>query len=89
VLGPDAGAGAAVYVAFLDAEPDLEAQRRLMSCRDGENELFPRGREFYWLSRSREGRARLSGATFERAIAAPATMRNMTTVRKLVAKLTG
>jgi uncharacterized protein (DUF1697 family) len=89
VLDPGAGAGAAVYVAFLEAEPDADGQRRLLACRDEENELSPHGREFYWLSRSREGRARLSGSNFERAIAAPATMRNMTTVRKLAAKLMG
>jgi uncharacterized protein (DUF1697 family) len=88
-LEPDAGAGAAVYVGFLKAEPDSEAESRLLSCQDAENQLLPHGREFYWLSCSREGRARLSGATFERAIGLPATLRNMTTVRKLVAKVPG
>ena len=41
----------------------------------------------YWLSRSGIGESPLSGPTFERLLGMPATVRNITTVRKLAAKL--
>ena len=43
-------------------------------------------REAYWLSRIRSSDSTFSGAMLEKALGMPATMRNITTVRKLAAK---
>jgi uncharacterized protein (DUF1697 family) len=42
------------------------------------------GRELYWQRRDRDA-SRFTGSTLERAIGMPATVRNVTTVRKIAA----
>jgi hypothetical protein len=43
-------------------------------------------REVYWLSRKTIGQSTFSGGLLEKALGMPATVRNVTTVRKLAAK---
>ena len=78
--------GRVLWVAFLKDEPDDEAIARLMSCRSDLNDFGPHGRELYWLRRPGVNDPKFSGDRMERTLKAKVTVRNITTVRKLVAK---
>jgi uncharacterized protein (DUF1697 family) len=54
-----------------------------MSYRRPSDDFTIHGREIYWLRRTQQSETNFSGATMERALGAPATVRNITTVRKL------
>jgi uncharacterized protein (DUF1697 family) len=83
----DVGAeGNSLYIAFLAAPPGAEAVRKLMSLKTDADDFDSHEREIYWLRRKGFNESPLAGPLFERTIGAPATMRNATTVRKLVAK---
>ena len=83
--GADTVPEATLYVAFLKEVPDKEARRKLLSLQTEYDDFHVHQREAYWLRRQREGSV-FSGAFLEKALSAPATMRNLTTVRKIVAK---
>ena len=86
---PDAGAGTALYIAFLKAQPSAAATRTLMSLAGDVNAFHVHGREVYWLSRGRYGgvgMTRFDGARLEKIVGMEATLRNVSTVRKLAAK---
>lgn len=84
---PSATEGCALSVAFLPAAPDGEARDRLMAFRGEMDDFHVRGREVYWLCRSiRFSDSKFSGALLEKTLRMPATVRNVTTVRKLAAK---
>lgn len=78
--------GAALYVGFLKAAPDPDGERRLMSHRSAVDDFHVIGREVYWLCRATSRDSKFSGGVLERAVGGPATVRNITTVRKLAAK---
>ena len=50
------------------------------------DELESRGREAFWMCRTRFSESKVSGAKMEKALAMAATFRNVTTVRKLALK---
>ena len=76
-----------LYIGFLPARPTAETMRKVADLGTSVDELCIHGRELYWGCRTRFSESTISGAALERAIAAPMTMRNVTTVRKLAAKL--
>ena len=76
----------ALWVGFLKAPPSEEARRKLLSLRTAMDDFHVHGREVYWARRTRMSESEVSGALLERTLAAPMTMRNVTTVRKLAAK---
>ena len=78
--------GALLSVAFLAAPPDEPATGRLLALRGPADGLHIHGREVYWLRHPPAGESRLGGAALEKALDAPATVRNITTVRRLAAK---
>lgn len=78
--------GSTLSIAFLPDPPDAEAQRTLMAYRSTVNDFDVRGREIYWLCRTRTTELGFSGALLEKAFGMPATLRNATTVRKTAAK---
>lgn len=82
---PD-GAGYALSVAFLPTSPDDAAQQRLMSLQTTIDDLHVYGREVYWLCRTKVSDSTFSGARLEKTLGMPATIRNVTTVRRLAAK---
>ena len=90
-FGAAAGAAedTALYVAFLAATPDAEAERRLMEHAGPFDELRVEGREVYWRTHRKMSDSAFSGAVLEKALRMPSTMRNVTTVRKLAAKYCG
>jgi uncharacterized protein (DUF1697 family) len=79
-------AGNALYIAFLPTPPSDEAQDTLMASRTETDDFHIHGRETYWLCRTRISDSTFSGAKLEKILGMPATMRNVTTVRKLAAK---
>jgi uncharacterized protein (DUF1697 family) len=78
--------GSSVYVAFLQAAPNAAAAQKLLTFRTEVDDFHVHEREVYWLCRIRMSDSTFSGALFEKTIGMPATMRNLTTVRKLAAK---
>ena len=79
-----AAPGTRLFVAFLGRKPSSASVRKLMALRTPTDDLAVAGREIYWLCRVPSNEAAVSGATLEKALRAPATVRNITTVRKLV-----
>jgi uncharacterized protein (DUF1697 family) len=83
---PDAGADeASLHVAFLPSPPDEQAREKLMSRRTEVDDFHVHGREIYWRCRVRVSESAFSGAVLEKTIRMPATLRNVTTVRRLAA----
>jgi len=77
----------ALYIGFLPRKPAAETARRIVALRTAVDEFHVHKRELYWGCRTRLSETAVSGALLERTIAMPMTMRNVTTVRKLAAKL--
>ena len=83
----DLGAEAAsLYIAFLPAPPTAEAEQKLMAHRNEVDDFRVYGGEVYWLCRKKMSESSFSGALLEKTMGTPATVRNATTVQKLVAK---
>ncbi len=78
--------GNSLYIAFLPDSPSTEAEQRLMAYRNEVDDFAVRGREVYWLCRKKMSESSFSGALLEKTIRMPATIRNATTVNRLVAK---
>lgn len=72
-----------LMVAFLKQPPDDAATARLLAyCRDSDD-FAVHGREVYWLRHTQQSETNFAGATLERALKMSATVRSITTVRKL------
>jgi uncharacterized protein (DUF1697 family) len=83
---PPDSAAHAIYVAFLKAPPTNEASRTLLGFSNEIDEFRANGREVYWKARKGVSESTFSGAQLEKTLGMPATMRNITTVRKLGVK---
>lgn len=81
-----AEANIVTYVAFLRDEPGVQAQRQLMGFNNEFNIFHVHGREAFWLRRRHPGEQPFSSGFLEKALAAEATVRNLTTVHKIVTK---
>jgi uncharacterized protein (DUF1697 family) len=79
--------GHSLSVAFLKRDPGSEVAERLLGMHTDYDELLIRERELYWLCRGRMSDSKVWRTPMEKVIGGPATMRNVTTVRKLAAKL--
>lgn len=76
----------ALNVGILDSTPSPEAQQSLMAHQSGVDEFHVHGREVYWLSRGRQSESPFFKVGFERALKVRATVRQLSTIRALVAK---
>ena len=74
-----------LYVSFLRDAPAAAAKRAVEALRSPNDEFHINARELYWLSRVPFSESKVNGAVLEKTIG-PATMRSVTTVRKLAAK---
>jgi uncharacterized protein (DUF1697 family) len=72
-----------LMVAFLKKPPTTEERARLLTYRRPSDDFAVNGRELYWLRRTQQSETNFTGATLERLLNAPATIRNINTVRKL------
>ncbi|HET7216423.1 MAG TPA: DUF1697 domain-containing protein [Vicinamibacterales bacterium] len=78
--------GASIYVAFLKAAPDRAARQKVEALGGDLDAFDVHAREVYWLRRKARERAGEPPPPFDRALGAPVTTRNITTVRKIAAK---
>jgi uncharacterized protein (DUF1697 family) len=83
--GDDTGEGG-LFVAFLPRPPAAEARQQVAALGTPTDSFHIHERELYWLCRTRLSESRVSGALLEKRLGLPATLRNITTVRKLAAK---
>src|SRR3954469_24045260 len=75
----------ALWIGFLKAPPNADAAHKLTALRCTTDDFHIHGREIYWLRRVTSTESKVTGSTLERALGAPLTARNITTVRKLAA----
>ncbi|HEX9422141.1 MAG TPA: DUF1697 domain-containing protein [Pyrinomonadaceae bacterium] len=78
--------GHALYIGFMADEPGGKAKEKLLSLATKLDDFHLNGREVYWLCRTRFSESQISGAMLTKALGMPATLRNSTTVKKIVAK---
>ncbi len=76
-------AGHSLSVAFLKSAPAAPARSALLELRTPTDDFHVHRREAFWLCRGRTSDSKVSGARLEKAAGGPATVRNITTVRKL------
>lgn len=82
---PGADADAELFVGFLKTAPAKVAQSSVLSLGSKMDEFHFRGRELYWLCRTRVSDSPVSGALLERKLGMAVTIRNSRTVRKIAA----
>ncbi len=75
-----------LFVSFLPTPPGEQARHKVAALCTPTDDFAIHERELYWLCRTRISDSRVSGALLEKTLGLPATMRNVTTVRKLAAK---
>jgi uncharacterized protein (DUF1697 family) len=75
---------ATLYIGFLSSPPSKAAIDKLMAFSTRETELRVRNREVYWLARAKLSESKFTGAKMERVLGMPATIRNLTTVQKVL-----
>ncbi len=84
----DVAAAHAVYVMFLRERVSDEVTRAVATLETPNDAFHVRGREIYWLCRSRLTESLVPASAFGRALGKPpTTMRNMTMLKKLAATM--
>ena len=73
----------AFNVAFLKEHPAAGFDDRLQGLRTAVDDFRVVGREVYWLCRVKQSDSTFSGAVLERALGAPATIRQLSTLQRL------
>lgn len=73
-----------MYVAFLKHEPERRTRVKVRALGAVGDRFDTHGREVYWI-RPMTGSSEFTGAQLERVLSAPATMRNATSLTKLLA----
>ena len=74
-----------LYIGFTTEKPTDESKKKLMSCATKYDEFHIYGREIYWLCRKKFSDSEFSGGKLEKILDMKMTIRNSTTVKKLVA----
>lgn len=82
----DNPAGGSIFIAFLGSEPESGVRRKVLAYGSKTDEFRFRGRELYWLCRTRMMESKFSGALLEKIIGMPTTLRNRNTIDKIVAR---
>jgi uncharacterized protein (DUF1697 family) len=79
--------GIAVHVGFMQSRLAPETAGRLSAIRTATDEFRAEGREYYWLCRGRISDSKVWGLPEIKALKLPtSTMRNISSIRKLIAK---
>ena len=81
--------GHTVHVAFLRTAPDAKVTAFFANSATAKDAFAVHGRELYWLIRGNTLESLVKWPAVEKAVKLDLTMRNMTSVRKLTAKLAG
>jgi Uncharacterized protein conserved in bacteria len=80
---PDRHATATLWTGFVKSAVSAEVRDRLRALCSEVEDVDAHGREVYWLRRRLEMAALRTAAKIDKALGAPVTFRNVTTVRKL------
>jgi uncharacterized protein (DUF1697 family) len=75
-----------LYVALVAAVPNGELKARLEALQTAADKFHVNECEIYWMCRTKISESVYFGAKFEKILGIPATLRNITTLRKLVKK---
>ena len=75
-----------LYIGFLDNQPDKDSQKKMLALSDNVNEFHFNNNELYWLCRKNFSDSGITGKSLEKTLAIETTIRNATTIRKMVAK---
>ena len=75
-----------IYIAFLSASQNAQVRDKLYANNSTDNQFHIQDREVYWLCRTRFSDSIFSGAQLEKTLGMPATIRNRTTLHKMVNK---
>jgi uncharacterized protein (DUF1697 family) len=81
--------GASLFVAFVRDTPGAETTRKLLALRSKEEAFEVHAHHVLWIVRGRFSNSALSGPSLERTLGVPTTVRNATTVRRIVEKCGG
>lgn len=73
-----------LYIGFLDSTPSKENQNKVNALQDAANEFHFNNKELYWLCRKNFSDSGITGKTLEKALGMETTIRNVTTIRKVV-----
>jgi len=82
----EAAAAGTFVAALLRHPPDAAGRKGLASLETPIDRFVLHGREVYWLASTRQSETKLTIVKFERAVGCAATMRAMSSLRKLAAK---
>jgi uncharacterized protein (DUF1697 family) len=87
VFDEDGREGVTIHVGFFQQALAPETARKFAAIRTGEDEIVLRGREYFWLCRVRTPDSKVWSLPETRALRLPtSTMRNISSIRKLIAK---
>jgi uncharacterized protein (DUF1697 family) len=87
VFPEDGQAGITIHVGYFQEKLAPEVARTFAAVRTAEDEFRVIGREYYWLCRARTSAWKVWTLPAIKALRLPSsTMRNMTSIRKLIAK---
>ena len=75
-----------LYIAFLANPPGDQAVKKLLALTSDANQFHAHACEIYWLCQTRFSDSGFSLALLEKALGLPATIRNASTVKKIVEK---
>jgi uncharacterized protein (DUF1697 family) len=75
-----------LFIGFLAAEPSPEAESKLLSAGGETDEFHIHGREIYWHCHVPANESKFYGGKLEKTLGMATTLRNVNTVRRLVAK---
>jgi hypothetical protein len=78
--------GHSLHIGFLDDPPSAAAKKKIVTLSNDIDTLHIHDRELYWLRRGKFSESTLTGNQLERTLEMPTTIRNVTTVRRIVAK---
>lgn len=83
----DRSSAGGLYVGFLPDNPSAASRRAVAALATDTDAFHISGREFYWRCLTRSSDSPVTGKQLERALGMPTTMRNITTLRRLRARL--
>jgi len=75
-----------LYIGFLNNQPDKDSQKKVLALSDKANEFHFNKTELYWLCRKNFSDSEFSGKILEKTLNIGTTIRNSTTIKKIVFK---
>ena len=75
-----------LYIGFLDNQPGKDSQKKVLALSDQANEFHFNNKELYWLCKKNFSDSGITGKTLEKALGMEMTVRNSTTIIKMVIK---